>query len=142
MSIVGMTRNALLSEKNTIYEYEEYDIRRISRNGYCTPVTSTIDQQVAFIEMGKGVKNRDEYEAFLHDQDKVHAGKERENGKVSSSPKLHKNEDSFVRELCRGILLDVVTHCVRKSEGSSKKSVKAVECQEECERGVKNDNGR
>ena len=61
MSIVGMTRNALFNDKNTIYEYEEYDPRRISRNGYCTPVTNTRDQQVAFIEMGKGVKNRNEY---------------------------------------------------------------------------------
>ena len=106
----------------------------MSGNVDCTPVTTTKHQQVASLKIEKGVKNRNEYEDFLHKAEKVHAEQERENGKVSLLPKPYENEDSFVRELCRGIALDVITHCVRKSI--------TAECEEECERGVKNDNGR
>ena len=106
----------------------------MSGNVDCTPVTTTKDQQVPSLKIENGVKNRNEYEGFLHEAEKVHGEEERESGEGAFLPKPYGNEDRFVRELCRDIILDIIAHCIRKS--------KTAEYEEEYECTSKTDMGR
>ena len=96
-----------------------------------------LEQQVSFIKIDKGVKNT-KCEEFLYAKE----GKGLDQlamlfnvyGHEGRSEKMTWKEE-FSHKLCRDIVLDVITHCVRKS-------ITTEECEEKYECSIKDDGER